>query len=97
MVSRRIFPVENLAVSFFAMGEGYHNYHHTFPWDYRTSELGKYLNVTTLFLNIFQKLGWAYDMKTAAPELIEKTAKKYGDRKIKWGHEVPMEEVEERD
>ncbi|KAJ8978384.1 hypothetical protein NQ317_008025 [Molorchus minor] len=37
---RRIQPVENITVSLFAMGEGYHNYHHTFPWDYRAAEIG---------------------------------------------------------
>ena len=28
-------PVENRAVSLLALGEGFHNYHHTFPFDYR--------------------------------------------------------------
>ena len=27
----RIRPVENIYVSFFSAGEGYHNYHHSFP------------------------------------------------------------------
>ncbi|KAJ8966900.1 hypothetical protein NQ317_010171 [Molorchus minor] len=31
-----ISPVENLAVSLAALGEGWHNYHHVFPWDYKT-------------------------------------------------------------
>ena len=33
------------------MGEGFHNYHHTFPYDYGTSEWGFRLNVTTRFIN----------------------------------------------
>lgn len=37
---KEISPVENLAVSLAALGEGWHNYHHVFPWDYKTSELG---------------------------------------------------------
>ena len=28
-------PTENLAVSILAGGEGFHNYHHVFPYDYR--------------------------------------------------------------
>ena len=28
---KRINPAQNLLVSFFALGEGFHNYHHTFP------------------------------------------------------------------
>ena len=31
---------ENLFVAFGAIGEGFHNYHHTFPQDYSTSEFG---------------------------------------------------------
>ena len=26
-------PVENMSVSVLALGEGFHNYHHTFPQD----------------------------------------------------------------
>uniref|UniRef100_A0A182RNM3 FA_desaturase domain-containing protein n=1 Tax=Anopheles funestus TaxID=62324 RepID=A0A182RNM3_ANOFN len=45
---------ENLAVAIAAMGEGWHNYHHVFPWDYKTSELGSYLfNVTTGIYRLF--------------------------------------------
>ena len=29
-------PVENMGVSVLALGEGFHNYHHTFPYDYST-------------------------------------------------------------
>ncbi|XP_023020550.1 acyl-CoA Delta-9 desaturase [Leptinotarsa decemlineata] len=87
---KRIYPAENLTVSFFSMGEGYHNYHHTFPWDYRTSEMGKSLNVTTFWLNVFQKIGWAYDMKTPSTDLIKKVIESHGDGShYKWGHEVP--------
>lgn len=39
-------------------GEGYHNYHHTFPWDYKAAELGDHSsNLTTLIIDIFAKLG----------------------------------------
>ncbi|CAH1119222.1 unnamed protein product [Phaedon cochleariae] len=90
---KRINPSENLAVSFFAMGEGYHNYHHTFPWDYRTAELGKMLNLTTLWLNIFEKIGWAYDLKTPSEDLVRKVAENHGDgTHLKWGHEVAYDE-----
>ncbi|CAG9113406.1 unnamed protein product [Plutella xylostella] len=55
-----ISPVENQAVSLAALGEGWHNYHHVFPWDYRTSELGR-VNISTNFIDAFAKIGWAYD------------------------------------
>lgn len=61
---RNIRSVENLSVAIAAMGEGWHNYHHVFPWDYKTSEFGDYTyNLTTGFIDIFAKLGWAYDRK----------------------------------
>lgn len=61
---RTISPVENLSVAIAALGEGWHNYHHVFPWDYKTGELGDYTyNLTTAFIDTFAKLGWAYDRK----------------------------------
>lgn len=52
------------------MGEGGHNYHHTFPQDYRTSEYVLHFNVTKLFIDILFFLGLAYDMKVVPQEVI---------------------------
>jgi len=61
-------------------GEGWHNFHHTFPWDYRSAEFGMdWLNLPTNFIDMFAKVGWAYDLKTASKELIMKQAKRKGD------------------
>lgn len=77
---KNISPVENLPVAIAAMGEGWHNYHHVFPWDYKTGELGSYMfNVTTGFIDAFAKLGWAYERKSVSPEIVERRAAKYGD------------------
>lgn len=77
---KNISPVENLSVAIAAMGEGWHNYHHVFPWDYKTGELGSYMfNVTTGFIDGFARIGWAYDRKSVSPEIIERRAAKYGD------------------
>lgn len=55
---RAIRPVQNKFVSIVAYGEGWHNYHHVFPWDYKTAELGDYsLNWSTAFINLFAKIG----------------------------------------
>jgi len=35
-------PTENPIVAFFAIGEGWHNWHHKYPFDYAASELGFY-------------------------------------------------------
>lgn len=77
---RFINPSENLGVAVLAMGEGWHNYHHTFPWDYKTSELGKYsTNFTTAFIDFMAKIGWAYELKTVPEELIKKRVLRTGD------------------
>nr|ARD71178.1 desaturase [Spodoptera exigua] len=75
---RFVKSVENSLVSLAALGEGWHNYHHVFPWDYRTSELGK-LNISTGFIDFFAKIGWAYDLKAATTDMISKRAKRCGD------------------
>lgn len=60
-----------------AMGEGFHNYHHVFPWDYKCAELGSYsLNVTTFWLDLFAKINWAYDLRTPSKTLIKQVLKK---------------------
>lgn len=66
-------PAENVSVMFGAIGEGYHNYHHTFPWDYRASEFDDHMrNITSKFIEFFAAIGWAYDLKVVAPDLIIK-------------------------
>lgn len=61
-------------------GEGFHNYHHSFPWDYKAAELGSYSgNWTTAFIDLMAKIGLAYDLKTARPELILQKIQNKGD------------------
>lgn len=61
-------------------GEGSHNFHHAFPYDYKIAELGNYrANLTTAFIDFCGWLGLAYDRKTVDPEHILKKAKRTGD------------------
>lgn len=95
-----ISPVENLAVSLAALGEGWHNYHHVFPWDYKTGELGNVYNPSTTFINFFAKLGWAYDLKSVSRSMIARRAKKSGDGSHPqiWGYgdsDIEKEDLEE--
>ncbi|XP_054265558.1 acyl-CoA Delta-9 desaturase-like [Macrosteles quadrilineatus] len=77
---KRIRPAQNLTVSIVAMGEGWHNYHHVFPWDYKAAELGNYkFNLTTALIDMFAKIGWAYDLKSASPSLVSTMVSKHGD------------------
>merc|ERR1712032_1470821 len=71
-------PVENMGVSVLALGEGFHNYHHTFPYDYSTSEWGMRLNMTTCFINAMAKLGLASDLRTASPSVVAARAARTG-------------------
>ncbi|CAG2111240.1 unnamed protein product, partial [Medioppia subpectinata] len=62
-------------------GEGFHNYHHAFPWDYGASEYGPFevFNLGTLFIDFFAWLGWAYDLRRAPPEMVDQRKKRTGD------------------
>lgn len=65
-----MFPVENMFVAALAAGEGWHNYHHAFPWDYRAAELGTPLNLTCKFIDFFAKYGVIYDLKEATSNMV---------------------------
>ena len=76
---KTISPVENIIVTTGAAGEGFHNYHHTFPHDYRASELGMKYNFTTMFIDFMTFIGQAYDRKTMSQELIDRRKARTGD------------------
>ncbi|CAK1541141.1 unnamed protein product [Leptosia nina] len=81
--NKHISPVQNIGVSILAYGEGWHNYHHAFPWDYKSAELPYFINFSTLFLDVAAYLGLAYDLKTASPSLIDAVAQRMGDNSRK--------------
>ncbi len=60
-------PAENPLVALFAIGEGWHNWHHKYPFDYAASEFGitKQYNPTKLFIDICCFFGLASDCKRA--------------------------------
>lgn len=67
-------------LGFLCFGEGWHNYHHVFPWDYKTSELIHYhFNFTNAFIDFFALIGWAYDLKTVGKEMIKHRVLRTGD------------------
>ncbi|RZC41216.1 hypothetical protein BDFB_010426 [Asbolus verrucosus] len=78
--NKNIKPTENLVVSYMTNGEGFHNYHHNFPWDYKAAELGSYYgNWSTAFIDFMAKIGWAHDLKTTSLKIIERRAQRVGD------------------
>lgn len=68
-----------MVVAFFAVGEGWHNYHHAFPWDYRASELGSPLNVTGFMIDFLAKFGLVYDRREASHNMIKNRSMRTGD------------------
>ncbi|XP_076221823.1 acyl-CoA Delta12-desaturase-like [Nomia melanderi] len=73
-----ITPTDGRIVAFLSLGEGWHNYHHVFPWDYKTGEFGNH-NFTATFIDLCGRLGLAYNMKTVPTDLVKKRAIKSGD------------------
>jgi stearoyl-CoA desaturase (delta-9 desaturase) len=69
---------ENGWVSIFALGEGWHNWHHAFDWDYAAAELGalQQFNPTKVFLDCMIFLGLAW-----APKRADKV---WETRKARW-------------
>lgn len=61
------YPAENPFVSWCAVGEGWHNWHHKYPFDYAASEYGvaQQFNPTKLFIDTCAKFGWVTERKRA--------------------------------
>jgi len=75
-----IMPTDTYLIGFCAFGEGWHNYHHVYPFDYKVSELPRYwCNFTIAFIDFFAMLGWAYDLKTVSDEMIKRRVLRTGD------------------
>lgn len=78
---RNIKATDNKITWFATLGdEGWHNYHHVFPWDYKPSEWWGYNNgVGTVFIELCAQLGLAHDLKTTSPEVSVKRRQRTGD------------------
>lgn len=76
--NKSINATQSAILGLIAAGEGWHNYHHSFPWDYRASEFGR-LNSTKQFIDLCAKIGWAYDLKTTTDGMIRHTVQRTGD------------------
>lgn len=67
-------------VALITNGEGWHNYHHVFPWDYKAAELHTYgMNLCTAFIDFFALFGWAFDLRTVSDEMVRRRALRTGD------------------
>ena len=72
----------NVLYNILLLGEGFHNFHHTFPFDYRNNELSSlwYVNsLSTFFIDLCGVFGLVYDKKIASPEMIKRRVLSSGD------------------
>ncbi|CAO1420630.1 unnamed protein product [Diamesa serratosioi] len=92
-------PTDTYIIGFLAFGEGWHNYHHVFPWDYKVSELPRYwCNFSIAFIDFFAWLGWATDLKTVSDEMVKKRVLRTGDGTHRYSNEENNDENnDERD
>ena len=59
-------------VSLFTFGEGYHNYHHTFQWDYRNGVKWFSFDPSKWIIKLLSFIGITYDLKETKEYLIWK-------------------------
>lgn len=65
-------PRDNVITALVTLGEGYHNFHHEFPSDYRNAIEWYQYDPTKWCIWIWSKLGLAYDLKQFRANEIEK-------------------------
>jgi len=65
----RISSRQSTVTSIIAVGEGWHNYHHTYPYDYRASEFNwnNEWNPTTFLLDSLSSVGLVWNKKVGNP------------------------------
>lgn len=83
------YPAENPFVSLCSVGEGWHNWHHKYPYDYAASEFGisSQFNPSKLFIDTLAQLGLVWDRKRASSSWAMGRAKR--DRDLANGVPLP--------
>ncbi|KAL7041917.1 hypothetical protein ACKWTF_000956 [Chironomus riparius] len=73
--------VDNIFAIIFTFGEGFHNFHHTFPSDYKCAEFGdlKHFNLSACIIDWWYRQGWVTDRNEATASMIAQTKIKSGD------------------
>jgi stearoyl-CoA desaturase (Delta-9 desaturase) len=80
---------DSLLTAIISMGEGYHNYHHTFPSDYRNGVAAHQFDPTKWALRAFQVLGLTRNLKRAPQPAIVRARLRMDERRLVAG-EVPL-------
>lgn len=81
----RILPTDHRFVNYITLGEGNHNYHHVFPFDYRSNEKVQWetFNPPIMFIQLCSAIGLAYDLKIASKAVFNETLRRRGVKPIK--------------
>jgi len=71
-------PAENPLVAIASIGEGWHNWHHKYPFDYAASEYGvmRQFNPTKMIIDISAAMGLVSDRKRATGMWARENAKR---------------------
>jgi stearoyl-CoA desaturase (delta-9 desaturase) len=77
MVGRQTYSREHSArdsalMAVLAFGEGYHNYHHSFPYDYRNGVKPWHFDPAKWMIYLFSRVGLARDLRRTPQALILK-------------------------
>jgi len=67
---------DSIIMAVLAYGEGYHNYHHQFAWDYRNGVRWYQWDPTKWLIRLLALFGFTYGLKAAAPTDILKAKMK---------------------
>lgn len=62
---------DNTLIAMLTYGEGYHNYHHTFQWDYRNGIKWWHYDPTKWFIRACSWVGLTTDLKRCSPVEVE--------------------------
>lgn len=71
---------DSLVAALLTFGEGYHNFHHTFPGDYRNGALRHQYDPTKWILFVLSKLGIVKKLKRTPPAAIARAREQMRER-----------------
>jgi stearoyl-CoA desaturase (delta-9 desaturase) len=91
-------PRDHVITALVTLGEGYHNFHHEFPSDYRNAIEWWQYDPTKWLIWTWKQLGLAYDLKQFRANEIEKgrvqqLQKKLDQKRAKLDWGVPLEQL----
>eukprot|EP01095_Lingulamoeba_sp_RSL-Kostka_P005222 TRINITY_DN1655_c8_g1_i1.p1 TRINITY_DN1655_c8_g1~~TRINITY_DN1655_c8_g1_i1.p1 ORF type:complete len:835 (-),score=235.58 TRINITY_DN1655_c8_g1_i1:253-2757(-) len=88
-------PKDNFLISLLTFGEGYHNFHHEFPYDYRNGVAWYSYDPTKWLIFLSSKLGFTGSLKFVSEDIYEKgkiimKQKKLNKQKelLNWGADI---------